>query len=76
MAFFRYVERPGIIGIVGRVLGDAGVNIAGMQVERDRQGGEALSVLTVDTAIPAGVLADIATAIDASDAKVVDLDGN
>ncbi len=76
MAFFRYVERPGIIGTVGRVLGDAGVNIAGMQVERDRQGGEALSVLTVDTAIPAGVLADIATAIDASDAKVVDLDGN
>ncbi len=75
MAFFRYVERPGIIGIVGRVLGDADVNIAGMQVERDRQGGEALSVLTVDTAIPAGVLADIATAIDASDAKVVDLDG-
>jgi D-3-phosphoglycerate dehydrogenase / 2-oxoglutarate reductase len=75
MAFFRYVERPGIIGIVGRVLGDAGVNIAGMQVERDRQGGEALSVLTVDTAIPAGVLADIATSIDASDAKMVDLDG-
>jgi D-3-phosphoglycerate dehydrogenase / 2-oxoglutarate reductase len=75
MAFFRYVERPGIIGIVGRVLGDAGVNIAGMQVERDRQGGEALSVLTVDTAIPAAVLTDIATAIDASDAKVVDLDG-
>ena len=47
-----------------------------MQVERDRQGGEALSVLTVDTAIPAGVLADIATAIGASDAKVVDLDGS
>jgi D-3-phosphoglycerate dehydrogenase len=75
MAFFRYVDRPGVVGTVGRVLGDAGVNIAGMQVERDRQGGQALVVLTVDTAIPAGVLADIAEEIGASEVKVVDLDG-
>ena len=33
-------------------------------------------MLTVDTAIPAGVLADIGTEIGASDVKVVDLDGN
>ena len=36
----------------GPLLGEADINIAGMQVVRDRQGGQALVVLTVDTAIP------------------------
>ena len=74
MAFFRYDDRPGVVGTVGRLLGEAGINIAGMQVARDRQGGQALVALTVDTAIPAGVLADIGTEIGASDGRVVDLD--
>ena len=34
MAFFRYEDRPGMVGTVGRILGEAGVNIAGMQVAR------------------------------------------
>ena len=38
MAFFRYDDRPGRRRPVGRVLGEAGVNIAGMQVSRDAQG--------------------------------------
>jgi hypothetical protein len=32
LAFFRYDDRPGIVGSVGRILGDADVNIANMQV--------------------------------------------
>ena len=40
MAFFRYADRPGVVGAVGRMLGDAGVNIAGMQVGRDAKGGD------------------------------------
>ena len=35
LAFFRYEDKPGVVGAVGRLLGDAGVNIAGMQVSRD-----------------------------------------
>ena len=38
LAFFTYEDRPGMVGIVGQILGDAGVNIAGMQVSRDEQG--------------------------------------
>ena len=53
MAFFRYHDRPGVVGAVGRMLGDAGVNIAGMQVSRDERGGHALMALTVDSAVPA-----------------------
>jgi D-3-phosphoglycerate dehydrogenase / 2-oxoglutarate reductase len=73
MAFFRYADRPGVIGIVGRLLGDAGVNIAGMQVGRDQRGGDAVVALTVDSAIPAGVLSEIAGQIGAETARVVDL---
>ena len=32
MAFFTYLDRPGVVGSVGRVLGEAGINIGGMQV--------------------------------------------
>jgi D-3-phosphoglycerate dehydrogenase len=73
MAVFRYEDRPGIVGTVGRVLGDAGVNIAGMQVSRDRRGGHALVAMTVDSAIPAGVLDDIVREIGAEQARQVDL---
>ena len=39
MAFFLYEDRPGVIGTVGTLLGDAGVNIASMEVGRKEQGG-------------------------------------
>ena len=38
LAFFTYADRPGMVGTVGRILGDSTVNIAGMQVSRDSQG--------------------------------------
>jgi D-3-phosphoglycerate dehydrogenase len=72
LAFFTYVDRPGVIGTVGRLLGDAQVNIAGMQVARNEKGGQALVALTVDSRIPADVLAAIVTEVGA-DVSVVDL---
>jgi D-3-phosphoglycerate dehydrogenase len=59
LAFFNYEDRPGMVGTVGGILGDAGVNIAGMQVSRDTKGGQALVALSVDSAVPAEVLEDI-----------------
>ena len=73
MAVFRYEDRPGIVGTVGRILGEAGVNIAGMQVSRDRRGGHALVVMTVDSEIPAPVLDEIVREIGAETARQVDL---
>jgi D-3-phosphoglycerate dehydrogenase len=73
MALFRYADRPGIVGTVGRILGEAQVNIAGMQVSRDEKGGHALVAMTVDSAIPHDVLAEIASAIGAETARQVDL---
>jgi D-3-phosphoglycerate dehydrogenase / 2-oxoglutarate reductase len=73
MAFFRYTDRPGVVGIIGGRLGEAGVNIAGMQVGRRDTGGEALVAMTVDSKIPDDVLQDIAGAIGATAVRAVDL---
>jgi len=75
LAFLRYEDRPGMVGRVGRILGDAGVNIAGMQVARDAKGGHALVALTVDSAIPPAVLDAIASEVGAEYARLVDLEG-
>jgi D-3-phosphoglycerate dehydrogenase / 2-oxoglutarate reductase len=73
MMFFGYSDRPGIVGIVGQLLGGKKINIAGMQVCRHAQGGEAIVVLSVDSGVPSDLLADIAVTIGASLARVVDL---
>jgi D-3-phosphoglycerate dehydrogenase len=73
LAFLRYVDRPGMVGTVGGILGEARVNIAGMQVARDTKGGHALVALSVDSAIPAEVLDQIGTSIDAVSVRAVDL---
>jgi D-3-phosphoglycerate dehydrogenase len=73
LAFFRYADRPGMVGTVGGILGRANVNIGGMQVARDTKGGHALVALTVDSAIPAAVLDEIMQAIDAEAVRAVDL---
>ena len=74
MAFYTYADKPGIVGVVGRILGEVNVNIAGMQVSRTKAGGEALIALTVDSAIPAATLDQIAREIGAEAVHAVDLD--
>ncbi|MDZ7801311.1 MAG: phosphoglycerate dehydrogenase [Trueperaceae bacterium] len=50
------VDRPGAVGRVGTVLGDAGVNIVGMQLSRVDGDGTAMFALTLDQAPPEQVL--------------------
>jgi D-3-phosphoglycerate dehydrogenase len=71
MAFFRYMDRPGIIGIVGSILGSAGINIANMQVARHVEGGEALMGLAVDSQIPEDILDEIAKRADLREARLI-----
>jgi D-3-phosphoglycerate dehydrogenase len=74
LVFLTYTDRPGIVGLVGQILGGEGINIAGMQVARDARGGHALIVLTVDSALPPVILGDIAATIGAVVGRAVDLD--
>jgi D-3-phosphoglycerate dehydrogenase / 2-oxoglutarate reductase len=73
MAFLFYEDRPGVIGRVGTILGESGVNIASMQVGRRKQGGEALMALTVDAGIPTGVLERVEAEIGAHDSTFIHL---
>jgi D-3-phosphoglycerate dehydrogenase len=73
LAFFRYEDRPGMVGTLGTILGEAGINIAGMQVARDSQGGQALVALSVDSVIPADTLGQIEAQIKAESVRTVDL---
>jgi len=73
MAFFLYEDRPGVIGTVGSLLGNAGVNIASMEVGRKEAGGLALMGLTVDSPIPPEVLADIEKAVGTERARSITL---
>lgn len=73
LLFFRYADRPGVVGAIGTILGKAGVNIAAMQVARRQAGGEALMTLTVDSPVDADLLTHAAEAIGAAAASTVDL---
>jgi D-3-phosphoglycerate dehydrogenase len=73
LLFFRYADRPGVVGTVGSILGQAGVNIAAMQVARREAGGEALMTLTVDSPVAVDLLAAAASGIGATAASTVDL---
>jgi D-3-phosphoglycerate dehydrogenase len=73
MVFFSYVDRPGVIGSVGKLLGDADVNIAAMQVSRIDEGGEALVALTVDSPIPEDVVTAITTEVGTETLRTVAL---
>jgi D-3-phosphoglycerate dehydrogenase / 2-oxoglutarate reductase len=52
---------PGVVGAVGTILGQAGINIGGLELGRDRVGGTALSVFEVDEAVPPAVLEKLKT---------------
>ncbi len=75
MLFLRYADRPGVVGAVGNALGAAKINIAGMQVARDAQGGSALMAITVDSSVSESVAASVAKEIGADLVRSVSLVG-
>ena len=68
-----YADRPGIVAVYGKEFGEAGVNIAVMQVARRSVGGQALSIITVDSPVPEGVLDRVRVAIDADEVREIDI---
>ena len=66
-------DRPGIVGYLGTLLGRHKVNIASMSLSRDTAGGQALTVLNLDSVPPPEVLDEIQRDPDISNVKVVKL---
>jgi D-3-phosphoglycerate dehydrogenase len=76
LAVFRYRDQPGMLGRVGTALGDAGVNIVSAAVGRrpeDESDGEAVMIVTTDSAVPADVLGALTAQDDFFDARAVSL---
>lgn len=61
----RYADKPGIVAIYGQKLGDAGINIEGLQVAHPDASGRALSVLTVDSRVPDDLVDEMREAVSA-----------
>jgi D-3-phosphoglycerate dehydrogenase len=66
-------DRPGIVGRIGTLLGEHGVNIATMSLSRNQAGGTALTVLNLDTAPSEELLKNICASEDIHGAQVIQL---
>lgn len=73
LLFARHHDRPGIIGAVGTLLGEAKINIAGMYVGREAAGQRAIMVLTVDEPVAEELLERIRQTIQAEFVRLVEL---
>lgn len=71
-AFFVYADRPGVVGVIGRVLGESAVNIDSMQVGLVPNSKNAVMVLSVNEKVDANTTAKIATEVAATLARTVD----
>ncbi|MCR5447402.1 MAG: phosphoglycerate dehydrogenase [Schwartzia sp.] len=65
---------PGIIGKVGSIMGDAGINISGMQVSKTEQEGTNIMVLIVDNDIPDDIMAKVKSVDGIFGAKLINFD--
>ncbi|MGE0422675.1 MAG: phosphoglycerate dehydrogenase [Reyranellaceae bacterium] len=69
MLYITNEDKPGFIGRLGALLGDSKVNIATFHLGRDRQGGEAIALVSVDSAISPDLLGKIAALEGVTQAK-------
>jgi len=66
-------DRPGMVGHIGTLMGKYQVNIASMSLGRDQAGGQALTVLNLDSVPPQAALDEIRKDPDISNVRVVKL---
>ena len=59
LVVFRYKDQPGMIGRVGTIFGEHGVNIASAAVGAEASGDEAVLALTTDAPVPDELLEEI-----------------
>ncbi|GAB4255736.1 MAG: phosphoglycerate dehydrogenase [Thermoleophilia bacterium] len=73
MAFFQYEDVPGMIGKVGTVLGERGINIAFMNVGRKKVEGKAVMGVALDERLPQEVMDEIVAMDGFYEGRVVEL---
>lgn len=73
MVVISYEDRPGLIGQIGSILGEASINIGNMNLGRRQKAGEAMVVLSVDSPVDEATLQKVAEAVDAQFIRAVHL---
>jgi D-3-phosphoglycerate dehydrogenase len=71
MLYITNEDKPGFIGRLGALLGDSKVNIATFHLGRDRPGGEAIALVSVDSALSPDLLGKIAALEGVTQAKAL-----
>ncbi len=71
MIFLTNSDRPGVIGDIGTVLGQYKVNVAGMHLGREREGGQALALLLIDNPIRDEVVEKVRSIENVLSAKAI-----
>lgn len=56
---FEYVDAPGRMGVIGTVLGNAGISITTMKIAKKEDTDTALVYMNVDQAVPTGILEEL-----------------
>lgn len=74
MLILPHINRPGVIGNIGSILGENGVNISAMQVGKTTVAGISMMVLTIDNDISDEVIAQILALEEIADAKLVNFE--
>jgi D-3-phosphoglycerate dehydrogenase len=68
-----HMDKPGMIGKVGTILGDTDINIASMEVARAKPRGEAMMILELDNDLPTEVLRKVRKIADLKSAISIKL---
>jgi len=71
MLYITNEDKPGFIGRLGALLGDSKVNIATFHLGRDKPGGEAIALVSVDSAISPDLLTRLAALEGVTQAKAL-----
>ncbi len=71
LLIFENTDEPGVVGAIGQILGENGINIASMSLSRNEAGGNALSVINVDSEITGDALEKINAIQGVQKAKAV-----
>ena len=69
----RHHDRPGIVGAVGTILAEAGINISSLELSRLSERGEAMMFISVDDPVDGAVLSRLRSADGIVEARVVEL---
>ena len=73
MLIINNIDKPGIIGNLGTLLGKHKINIAGMTFGRLKKGGKAITVLNIDSPVSSVVLDKIKKQENIKEVKAIKL---